>query len=384
MTFKPKCITLCVRDLVRKGWLFLIIISILFPSKISAQSMDDKPLKIAIVGLVHGHVHGFLRDAMSRSDIEVVGVYDEDRILLAAYGDQYDVPAAIRFDDLDKLFKEARPEAITLFTNTFDHRRIVEKSAGLGVHVMMEKPLAVNMEHADAMQKAAREGGIHVMVNYETTWYPSNSHAYNLAASGELGTLRKIVVHDGHFGPKEIGVSKEFLDWLVDPVLNGGGALTDFGCYGANLMTWLLKGEQPISVMAITQQLKDDPVYKEVDDETNILVEYKNAQGIIQASWNWPYHRKDMEVYGDAGLIIAENSTNMRIAELDSKAVSFVAAPLVDPLADPLSYLRAVINGQIKPAPHDLSSLENNMMVTRILDAARESAATGKRIYLDN
>ncbi|MFK7845559.1 MAG: Gfo/Idh/MocA family protein, partial [Rhodothermales bacterium] len=197
------------------------------------KTPDKTPLKIAVVGLVHGHVHGFLRDAMSRSDIEVVGVYDQDRILLAEYGDQYNVPKALRFDDLDKLFSEAKPEAITLFTNTFDHKSIVEQSADLGVHVMMEKPLAVNMEHAEAIQKAAEKSGIHVMVNYETTWYPTNTHAYNLSASGQLGTLRKIVVHDGHFGPKEIGVSKEFLDWLVDPVLNGGGALTDFGCYGA-------------------------------------------------------------------------------------------------------------------------------------------------------
>lgn len=347
-----------------------------------AQS-QDKPLKIAVVGVVHGHVHGFLRDAMARPDIEVVGLFEEDEALLKKYGDQYNVPVEIRYTSLEELFEEGQPEALTLFTNTFDHKAIVEASARRGVHVMMEKPLAVNMEHALAMQKAAEEGGIHVLVNYETTWYPSNTHAYRMSEAGILGTLRKIVVHDGHFGPKEIGVSKEFLDWLVDPMLNGGGALTDFGCYGANLMTWLLRGETPISVSAISQQLKADPVYQHVDDETTIIVEYKNTTGIIQASWNWPYHRKDMEVYGDDGLVIAQTSEKMQIAPLDESREDFVAAPLVDPMADPLSYLKGVVQGSVSVAPHDLSALENNIMVTRILDAARESAKTGKKILFD-
>ena len=349
-----------------------------------AQQPSDEPLKIAIVGVVHGHVHGFLRDAMEREDIEVVGLYEEDPVLLKKYGDLYNVPMALRYTDIDKLVEEGQPAAFTLFNNTFDHTKMVERAAKDGIHVMLEKPLAVNMEHALRMQKAAEAGGIHVLVNYETTWYASNTHVYKMSEAGTLGTLRKIVVHDGHFGPKEIGVDEEFLEWLVDPVLNGGGALTDLGCYGANLMTWLLKGETPESVMAVTQQLKSDPVYSKVDDETNILVTYKNAQGIIQASWNWPYHRKDMEVYGDDGLAIALNSSQMQIAPLDAPREDFVAAPLTGPEADPLSYLKAVVTGEIVPAPHDLSALENNMMVTRILDAARESAETGKRVYLEN
>lgn len=342
---------------------------------------DPAPLKIGIVGLVHGHVHGFLRDAMMREDIEVVGVVEEDAALLKAYGDRYKVPTEIRYNSLNEMLDAAVPEAVTVFTNTFDHKAVVEESAAKGVHVMMEKPLAVNMQHAMAIQKAAKDHGIHVLVNYETTWYPSNEAVYQLQEAGKLGTLRKIVVHDGHFGPKEIGVSEEFLTWLTDPELNGGGALTDFGCYGANLMTWLMKGETPVAVTAVTQQLKADPVYKRVDDETTILVEYKTGQGIIQASWNWPYHRKDMEVYGDAGYVIAPNKSVIRFSNKDSKPEpDQQAKPLDQMKADPLSYLRGVVRGNIKIADHDLSALENNMMVTRILDAARESAATGKRV----
>ena len=116
---------------------------------------------------------------------------------------------------------------------------------------MMEKPLAVNMEHAKAIQAAAEAGKIRVIVNYETTWYPSVQGAFQLVAGQHAtGELRKLVIHDGHRGPKEIGCSAAFLEWLTDPILNGGGALTDFGCYGANLSTWFMGGQRPLSGMA--------------------------------------------------------------------------------------------------------------------------------------
>ena len=75
---------------------------------------------------------------------------------------------------------------------------------------------------------------------------------------GALGEVRKVVIHDGHKGPKEIGVEPEFFAWLTDPKLDGAGALFDFGCYGADLMTWLMDGKRPRRVTAVTQQIKPD------------------------------------------------------------------------------------------------------------------------------
>ena len=142
-----------------------------------------------------------------------------------------------------------------------------------------------------------------------------------------IGPIRKVVVHDGHQGPKEIGVGKEFLDWLTDPIQNGGGAIIDFGCYGANLITWLMKGERPISVMAISQQIKPD-IYPMVDDEATIIIAYPKAQGIIQASWNWPMGRKDMEVYGQTGYVTTINALDMHFRKNEKeKEVSLTAEP---------------------------------------------------------
>jgi predicted dehydrogenase len=250
---------------------------------------------------------------------------------------------------------------------------------------MVEKPLAVNMEHARQMQELAMENYIHLITNYETTWYSSNHEVYRLFKEQQdtFGGIRKMVVHDGHQGPQEIGVSEEFLEWLIDPVLNGGGALMDFGCYGANLMTWMMDGEEPISVTAVTQTHKPH-IYGEVDDEATIIVEYEGAQGVIQASWNWPYNRKDMHIYGVSGYAYALDDVNIRVMEDEREPIKEITLDPADyPKNDPFSYFAAVIRGDIVLSDTDLSSLPNNMTVTRILDAARESAESGERVYLN-
>jgi predicted dehydrogenase len=337
------------------------------------------PLRLVIAGLVHGHVDGFLRQA-SRTPVDIVGVYEPDAALRARKLTAAGLPESIGAADLDALLARTRPEAVAVFSSTADHPRLVEIAARHQVHVMMEKPLAVNVADARAIEKAAAGAGIHVIVNYETTWYPSLGTAWRLMKLDKTGgAIRKLVAMDGHSGPKEIGVGPEFLSWLTDPVQNGAGALFDFGCYGANLMTWLMDGARPLSVRALTQQLKPH-IYSKVDDEATILLEYPGTQGIVQASWNWPVNRKDLEVYAERAYAIAtgREDVRMRVAGKAEERVS--AEPLTAAEADSIAYLTAVARGAIVPGGR--SSLANNVIVTEILEAARESARTGRVVPL--
>ena len=254
-------------------------------------------LRVGIVGLVHGHVRGFFEYSAKSPAIEIVGIAEPDQQLLAQAGAKYGFERSHLFSSLEEMIAKAHPQAVLAYTNTYEHRRVVEICAQHGVHVMMEKPLAVSLDDALAIQRTAREGKIHVLVNYETSWYRSNYAAHELVRDRAIGDIRKVVIHDGHSGPKERGVQPEFLTWLTDPKLNGAGALFDFGCYGADLMTWLMNGERPQTVTAVTQQIKPE-IYPRVDDEATIVLTYPKTQAIIQASWNWPFDRKDMEVYG--------------------------------------------------------------------------------------
>ncbi len=346
----------------------------------SGQTSTTAPLRVGIVGLVHGHVAGFFSAALDRPDIQIVGVAEPDRQLFNRYAQQYRLDPNVHFSTLDEMISRAHPQAVLAYTNTFDHRKVVEECARHGIHVMMEKPLTVSYEDAQAMADAVRKADIHVLVNYETTWYASNEAAYELLQQGELGDVRKIVVHDGHAGPKEIHVQPEFFAWLTDPKLNGAGALYDFGCYGADLATWLMRGQPPRTVTAVTQQIKPD-IYPKVDDEANVILTYPSAVAILQASWNWPFDRKDMEIYGRTGYvktIVRDKIEFRRQGERDARIVP--ARPLLAPYDDPLHYFAAVING--KAHEDSLSSLNTNVIVSEILDAARRSAQSGKAVTL--
>jgi len=196
--------------------------------------------------------------------------------------------------------------------------------------------------------------------------------------TNEFGTIKKMIAKDGHQGPKEIGCSPEFLRWLTDPVKNGGGAITDFGCYGANLMTWLQNGKKPIAVTAITRNFKPE-VYPNVDDDATILLEYEHANGIIEASWDWSYSIKGFQVYGDNASYNALDGNTLQYQKQVDKTENVTLT--TDFYKDHLTYLQAVINGEIM-LENDLSSLENNLIVVQILQAAAKSAETGKRVEL--
>jgi predicted dehydrogenase len=335
---------------------------------------------VAIAGLVHGHVDGFLNALKTHDGVQLVGIYEPDTALARSYAEHFGLAESLFFSDLAVMLEKTKPEAVSAFSSTRDHPAVVAVCAAHHVHVMMEKPLAVDMNGARAIQDAAARGHIHVIVNYETTWYPSHAAIWDfMKVRHAAGDVRKMVAMDGHQGPKEIGVGPAFLGWLTDPAQNGAGALYDFGCYGANLMTWLMDNQRPVAVTAVLQQIKPQ-IYPRVDDEATVIVEYPKAQGIIQASWNWGVGRKDFEVYAQRGYAIATGGNNLRTRLQGADESAVTPPPLPAAERDFLAYLTAVVRGRVKPA--GLSSLENNIVVTEILAAARDSARTGTRIVL--
>jgi predicted dehydrogenase len=362
------------------GCFLLFILSFIFQVSAQNDGFSKKPLRVAVIGLVHTHVHWIL-GRENRGDIEIVGIAESNRDLALAYSKQHGFSMELVYKSMEEMIEKTKPEAVLAFNTIYDHLKVVEYCAPRGIHVMVEKPLAVSLDHADKMLALAKKYKIYLLTNYETTWYGSNEKAYQLVNTENLiGDIRKIVFHTGHPGPVEIGCNPEFLEWLTDPVLNGGGALTDFGCYGANLTTWLMKGEHPQSVTAITQQMKPH-LYPKVEDEATVLLTYPTAQVIIQASWNWPYSRKDMEVYGVKGFVFCKDGTNMLFRKDEKSPLETAVAPaLPSDRNDPFVYFANVIRGNIQMKPYDLSAPANNEIMMKILEAAKASVKSGKTI----
>jgi len=364
--------------------LVLALIAFVF-SCLTAESQTQikKPVSMAVFRMTHDHV-GFILGRLknNNSDLKLTGIYEPNHELVVKYSKIYNLDPSLFYDNFEILLDQVKPEAVLAFGSIFEHLAVVEACAPRGIHVMVEKPLAVNMDHAKKMKSLADKYSIHLLTDFETSWYPSTAKSWQLVNdSNYVGTLRRVVIHDGHEGPEEIGCSSEFLAWLTDPVQNGGGALTDFGCYGANLMTFLTKGQQPISVTAVTRQFKPS-IYPKVDDDATIIVSYLTSECIIQASWNWPFGRKDMEIYGENGYIMADNKNAMRIKSRIhvNELKRNVTADNLEVYEDPFSYFANVIRNNITMKNYDPYSIENNMIVVKILDAARESAKTGRTI----
>lgn len=360
------------------------ILILLFLGGIQSAFGEEKVLRIGVAGLNHGHV-GWVFEAHKRSDIEIIGIAEPNRALAERYVSAHGLSIDLIFESLEEMLKKTNPEAVTGFGTTFAHLEIVQLCAPRGIHVMVEKPLAVSLAHAKEMANLAQKHQIHLLTNYETSWYATNEKLYQLVKAGQIGEARKIIVRDGHRGPKKIGVSPEFLEWLTDLELNGAGALMDFGCYGANLSTWLLEGRRPISITAITQQFNPDD-NPNVEDEATLILTYPTSQTIIEASWNWPIGRKDMEVYGMTGAIFSDNAKNLRVRMAKGydgfEEEKFELDARQEPFDDPFSVLKAVVWGEIKLDAFDLYSLENNLIVMEILEAAKQSAASGKTVFL--
>ncbi|MCF6403650.1 Gfo/Idh/MocA family oxidoreductase [Chitinophaga filiformis] len=337
----------------------------------------QQPLNVGVVGLSHDHVH-LLMHQWKKGQVTIAGIAEADAQLVARYKKSYQLPDSLFYPDLNTLLAHKHPDAVLGYNPVSEHINIVEACAPKGIPVMVEKPLATTVAQAERMATLARKHHIPLLTNFETTWYNTNQYVYDMVKKQDaIGPVRKMVVHDGHEGPREIGCSEDFLRWLTDPVKNGGGALMDFGCYGANLMTWLMDGKAPIAVTAVARHIKPS-VYPKVEDDATILLEYPEATGIIEASWNWPFSIKDWEVFGKSGYLHALNPSDLQ--QRKKSEYQPVKVPEAA-YTDNITYLAAVLNGTLKPG-NDLSSLENNLIVVRILEAARTSVKEGKRIVL--
>ena len=351
---------------------FLIILILVTAPSLSAQ----EKLKVVVAGLSHDHAH-IIMNAYRNDKIELLGIAEADEKLVERYRKSYGFPQDLVYKSLKTLLNTKKPDVVLAYNPVSEHIDVAQLCMPLHIPVMVEKPLATTLKQANKMAELSRKYNTPLLTNYETTWYSSIHKQKELLENSNEKIIR-MVARDGHEGPKEIGCSSEFLGWLTDKDKNGAGALFDFGCYGANLMTYFKSGEKPVSVKAVTQHLKPD-VYPDVDDDASIILEYKNATGIIEASWSWPYSIKNFEVFAtktsyDAvdGNTLLTSSSHLKPEKVSLKETYYT---------NHIDYLSDYLSGKIKPV-NDLSSLENNIIVVEILEAAKKSANTGKTIKL--
>ena len=339
----------------------------------------DRKTKLAIVGLDHDHVWGLLKDLTEEPNAELVAIADTHAELVDQA--KAKMPANVKFyADYVRMLDETKPDGVIVTTENDRHLEILRECAKRHINYSTEKPMATSAADAREMERLANQAGIKVMVNYWNAWVAPTHELYHRVKDDQVGPIQKIIVQYGHQGPKEIGVSKYFADWLYDPVKNGGGAIMDFGCYGAEWAVWL-KG-RPLRVSAVAQKLKVAQ-HNPVDDDATIILDYSDGQAIIEASWDWPYNMGRVEAFGPKGSLLATQndlffrSPTDNVGKVGLQGERVALDPPARATSNPISYFVDCLRNN-KPIEDPLS-MKLNVQVMEILDAARESVRTGKQ-----
>ncbi len=331
--------------------------------------------RIAVVGLVHSHVWRHLKAMAAGAPAELVGVAESNPELVAE-AKKLGVRDGLFFDDYRRMLGEVKPEIVWAFVENNRHLEIVQACAPKGIHVIFEKPLAATLADAREIRRLAKKHGIHVMTNYQMAWWPSNYAAKRKADSGAIGRVWRLRGIVGHGGPGSRGPrSKYFFAWLTDPVRNGGGALIDFGCYNALWSLWYFG--KPEKVYAHVNHLRPE-TFPKVEDNSTLVLSYRNGVGIFEGSWDLPRSFQDLEIFGLKGsLYVTRNGVKMRLGRRGPEE-DLPLEPLPPEQADPVAHIVDAVKNK-KPLT-GLVGLDINVDVVEILEAAKRSAATGAAV----
>lgn len=340
-------------------------------------SAQDQP-KIAVIGLVHSHVWGHLGKMTEGKTATLVGIAETVPELIAEAKKRGAANTPF-YDDYKKMLDEKKPQIVWAFVENNRHLEIVQACAPRKIHVMFEKPLASTYADAKAIAALAKKHNIQVMTNYQMAWWPANYAAKQAADSGAVGKvwrLRGVVGHGGPGGPT--GLNKYFFEWLTDPVKNGAGSLMDFGCYNALWSLWYLG--RPEKVYAHVNQLRPE-TFPKVEDNSTMILSYKNGVGLFEGSWDLPRSFQDLEVFGLGGSIYMKNGqATLRKGGRGAQDEEIPLTALPPEKAEPIAYMvSAIRSGKPIEGP---TAIDINVGVVEIIEAAKESVKTGRAVAL--
>jgi scyllo-inositol 2-dehydrogenase (NADP+) len=354
---------------------FLLIGLLCLP--LAAQ--ESKQYKIAVVGLVHAHVWGHLADMVQGKAATLVGV-SEPNPELVAEAKKLGVTDNLFFADYKQMLDQAKPDIVWAFVENNRHLEIAKECAPRHINLIFEKPTASTYAEAKQIQALAQKYDIRVMTNYQMAWWPTNYAAKAAVEHGDIGTVYRLHGVVGHGGPSSEGPrNKFFFDWLTDPVKNGAGALMDFGCYNALWSIWYLG--MPQTVYASALHLRPER-FPKVEDAATLVLNYPNAVGIFEGSWDLPRSFQDLEIFGrpdpktpPGSLYMTRRGVQMQVGR---NKTDLKIDPLPPDESQPVAYMVSRIEAR-KPI-EGLTGIDINVKVIRIIDLAKESIKTGREV----
>lgn len=314
---------------------------------------------------------------------------------------KYGASDAKVYTDYQELLKDESIDVVHVLTPNVSHSPITVAAFAAGKHVMCEKPMAHNTKAAEAMMEAWKKSGKKFTIAYQNRFRKDTQALQKACAAGELGEI--------YYGKAHAVRRRAVPTWGVfpDKSLQGGGPLIDIGTHALDLTLWMMDNYKPKSVTgSVFHKMAHategnlfgpwDPETFDVEDSAMGMVKMEDGSTIyIEASWAINLleskeasttlcgTKAGAEIhsgmsYPQAELIYNRAHHGMLTEERNTKGGSiayFEGGKDAPGVLEAEQWLNAIL--------HDIEPLvkpEQAFVVTKILDAVYQSAATGKEV----
>jgi predicted dehydrogenase len=249
--------------------------------------MVNHPIKLGIIGL-HNHYHIYpMADYLAKGlpGLELVSVYDERTEQVKRFAEQYQVRET--HDSRESLLEQSDIDAVLIMSDTASHREDVIAAAKQHKHVLLDKPIALNVKEASEMVQIAEQAGIVFQMAYLIRYLPAYRKAKELILAGVIGkplTMKIGIRCPLHF----IRDNPEATEpgWYTDPKRGGAGGFMDHGIHYSDTLRFLL-GSEALEVLGKVAKVTDHPI--EVDDYGVCIVTTNQREIVtIESTWHAP------------------------------------------------------------------------------------------------
>ncbi len=314
--------------------------------------------------------------AQAQKDVELVAVVEKFSDKAARLSEKFGIRK--QFETVEQLLKWGGVDALVIGTPNFLHAPQAIAALKAGVHVMVEKPMAMNARQAEKMLEASAKSGAKLMVAH--CWRFDEDVNWLKAQAGRLGKIIRTKGYGVHtnWGPA---------GWFTQKALAGGGALADMGIHALDTARYLLGDPQPVSVYA-----KIGTYYKDfdVDDTGLLIVEWEDgAVSYIESGW-WQPHMDGPEaatqLYGIEGFGQLF-PTKVEIRNMKEERIDVIESGFEFPRQEhcpqsmydaQMAYFLACIRENRTPVPGGLEGWIN----MKVVDAAYKSSRSGKVVKI--
>ena len=347
--------------------------------------------RIAGVNFDFRHMDHLLASAGREPNAEIVGVAHHDPAAMADVVKAHRLPADRVFTDWRSCLEKTKPDLVILCPATGQHAEWVERVAPYGVHILLEKPFARNLAHADRIIAAVKKARRRLAINWPLAWYPPHLTAHRLLREGRIGELQEVHFYDGNRGPtadpdgeptRRAADKKK--SWFYDPA--GGGSLIDYLGYGATLGTWYFGGRKPAEITTVTAQAPGVPV----DEQSITIARYGDWLSTFHTRWGTFTHPWIHQPQPKCGFVL--KGTEGTIANYDYEPIIRLQTrrhlsgqvipvdPLRRPQQNPVQYfLHCLETGSPVEGP---LSVATSRIGQQIVDTAGQSAKLRKPMKL--